>query len=683
MSAPHVMCNATMVDYAPANGFGNQILALRVALRVALLLNRTLVLSPYVPRNYTNPTARLHSWNFDAGDCRHAFDRRGSQVPSAREMINRTVDFSTRAHEHGAYVPMWSILDRSALESILPVLDRREVEQHCLRHHRQRLERARVSNVDCTNALLVNDATRHRQSARCPTQRLCPQVDVRTEFGASEAPLIRFGTLFRTSDFAFVRYQDQRPVRAADVTMGQIASASVTFSPPLRRIGCAVTAALTSEYGDLVVAFHLRGDDSTKSLLGPSMNKSLKFLASRLERVAQLFARARAAGDDHGKSAALFLVSNLELRAIEIDVWWQTHFGLLQSNLTAIGIDALKIRTLDDFPWAQEQALDLLPGAALDARALVEIVVAASAPGGFDASSSTFSGIINEQRAFAPPCLADASADAIAGSRKHSRKSAANAAVALTAAAAPPTAVALATAAPTAKRASSAPAKCEWSPTKSSRDFCEAFTQALRSGRMPKDSLLVDVGAAFGWEAQIARRHAVRVLSFECRADEFATLMKLFGSDRGHHIAHTCLSNVTGTATLFRAQDSSSLHASSVKGSKESRKAHREANKTEEVNLVLLDDFLAAGAPAGFGDSVSPAPWPPVGFLKVDTQGHDEAVLRGAIRMIQRDRPYVLYEDMFAPPEMRGGVLLQNLVHDQYDCRKWGNPAWNSFCTPR
>ena len=61
---------------------------------------------------------------------------------------------------------------------------------------------------------------------------------------------------------------------------------------------------------------------------------------------------------------------------------------------------------------------------------------------------------------------------------------------------------------------------CTWMPAKYCADFCEAFTAAHFAG-LSASALMVDVGAAYGWEALIARRHGNPVLSFECRHDEY------------------------------------------------------------------------------------------------------------------------------------------------------------------
>lgn len=200
-------------------------------------------------------------------------------------------------------------------------------------------------------------------------------------------------------------------------------------------------------------------------------------------------------------------------------------------------------------------------------------------------------------------------------------------------------------------------------PAKYCADFCEAFTAAHFAG-LSASALMVDVGAAYGWEALIARRHGNPVLSFECRHDEYERIRHFQKrlNDSEWVVEHGCLSNVSGTGTLWRAHHSSSLTASNVMHGREKMLSARELNKTETIPLIRLDSFLSNGA------------WPVVGYLKVDTQGHEEQVLRGALETIRRDRPIVNYEDQFTHPSLkRGGLLNQMLGGDvQYTCQTQG-----------
>jgi FkbM family methyltransferase len=206
-------------------------------------------------------------------------------------------------------------------------------------------------------------------------------------------------------------------------------------------------------------------------------------------------------------------------------------------------------------------------------------------------------------------------------------------------------------------------------PVKYCVDFCEAFTAAHLAG-MRSDKLMVDVGAAYGWEALIARRHGNPVLSFECRHDEYERIARFRDSlsDSYWSVEHGCLSNVSGTGTLYRAHHSSSLTQSAVAGGRERKLADREKNKTEAIPLFRLDSFLRESK-APFGGH-----WPPVGFLKVDTQGHEPQVLSGALEMIRRDRPIVNYEDVFTAAALKRGGLLNELLggEPRYTCQTQG-----------
>ena len=206
-------------------------------------------------------------------------------------------------------------------------------------------------------------------------------------------------------------------------------------------------------------------------------------------------------------------------------------------------------------------------------------------------------------------------------------------------------------------------------PAKYCSDFCEAFTAAHLAG-MASDKLMVDVGAAYGWEALIARRHGNPVLSFECRHDEYERIKHFRDALGDPHWAleHGCLSNVSGTGTLYRAHHSSSLSQSNVAGGREKKLAGREKNKTESIPLVRLDSFLLESAPPLGGR------WPEVGYLKVDTQGHEAQVLSGALETIRRDRPIVNYEDQFTPARLKQGGLLNELLGGdvRYTCQVQG-----------
>ena len=85
----------------------------------------------------------------------------------------------------------------------------------------------------------------------------------------------------------------------------------------------------------------------------------------------------------------------------------------------------------------------------------------------------------------------------------------------------------------------------------------------------------------------------------------------------------------------------------------------------ERDGVVRMNAPTGAGFPEWYLSSISPdgdtqaicisldsLPVPPgVDFLKIDTEGHDFAVLRGARRLIERERPHILLEDDSADVE--------------------------------
>ena len=103
-------------------------------------------------------------------------------------MINRTSEFSKHADD---YVPLWHVLDRSPMEAIVPVIDRRELEQH-LACHPVADQEVQVSAVKCSNAVLVDDPARHRTDIRCPTMKGCMRLDVRFDSARSSTRAISF-----------------------------------------------------------------------------------------------------------------------------------------------------------------------------------------------------------------------------------------------------------------------------------------------------------------------------------------------------------------------------------------------------------------------------------------------------------------------------------------------------------
>ena len=102
---------------------------------------------------------------------------------------------------------------------------------------------------------------------------------------------------------------------------------------------------------------------------------------------------------------------------------------------------------------------------------------------------------------------------------------------------------------------------------------------------------------------------------------------------------------------------------------------------TENVVLVTIDQLLATGNGQNLASRGG------VGFLKVDVQGRELAVLTGARQTILTHRPFILFEDTFSKrctdassrSATHGGPLLTEALGSSgnYTCRSLG---MDCFC---
>lgn len=137
-------------------------------------------------------------------------------------------------------------------------------------------------------------------------------------------------------------------------------------------------------------------------------------------------------------------------------------------------------------------------------------------------------------------------------------------------------------------------------------------------------STVVDVGANFGMASYWLTRLAQRCVAFEPIPRLARALQRGFGSSIELH--NVALSDSRGEAELIIPRISPGLSTIETNNSLSPR-ALRGAERIV-VQKHLLDEFALTN----------------VSFIKIDVEGHEEAVLRGADSLLRRERPSLLIE---------------------------------------
>ncbi len=141
---------------------------------------------------------------------------------------------------------------------------------------------------------------------------------------------------------------------------------------------------------------------------------------------------------------------------------------------------------------------------------------------------------------------------------------------------------------------------------------------------IPKGKLAVDVGANFGMMSYYILKHTNRVTAFEPNPFLAARLRRTFKNKVA--VKELALSDYNGQVTMYIPQKGGQLL--DMLGSLE--KDSVEANDLFEVKVqaARFDDLGLDG----------------VGFIKIDVEGHELSVLRGAKETLRTHRPCLLIE---------------------------------------
>jgi FkbM family methyltransferase len=140
-----------------------------------------------------------------------------------------------------------------------------------------------------------------------------------------------------------------------------------------------------------------------------------------------------------------------------------------------------------------------------------------------------------------------------------------------------------------------------------------------------RDAMAVDVGANYGIFAEFLARYAQKVLAFEPLPDLARYLGRVLPANAT--VRNAALSDHEGK-TVIRVPYGHGAVYESLATVEPGNALDGHAVREIPVALTRLDDCVTEK----------------VGFIKIDVEGHELAVLRGAQRVLREDRPNLLIE---------------------------------------
>ena len=178
----------------------------------------------------------------------------------------------------------------------------------------------------------------------------------------------------------------------------------------------------------------------------------------------------------------------------------------------------------------------------------------------------------------------------------------------------------------------------------------------------------------------LALAYGYNVIAVECSLDAFSAMKHQFsatGKKKAYasrvDLRYGCASDKPGTLQLNLAHDSSSVSKRAVSGDLQLKKALKEQRLHNEsvrtVPAIVLDTLLPEQKK--------------LCAVKVDSQGHEEAVFHGMVNALARDLPvlYFEYDTSFLPLNAKSYIpWLQKLG---YTCTPPTCLACNILCTPK
>jgi FkbM family methyltransferase len=164
----------------------------------------------------------------------------------------------------------------------------------------------------------------------------------------------------------------------------------------------------------------------------------------------------------------------------------------------------------------------------------------------------------------------------------------------------------------------------------------ELLRHLTRVARKSPEAMAIDVGAHIGAFARELLDSGLygRVIAFEPNPANLAELEALAASKPALTLVKKGVGAREGVADFHHDDNTATGSLLPYVAGYDSKGEAR----TIRVPVVTLDGYL----------SQQPAP-PPVALVKIDTQGHDLAVIHGASATLASDRPFVIAEVIYLP----------------------------------
>ena len=174
----------------------------------------------------------------------------------------------------------------------------------------------------------------------------------------------------------------------------------------------------------------------------------------------------------------------------------------------------------------------------------------------------------------------------------------------------------------------------------------DAQTAQVIERVLARDSNCIDVGCHHGSILDVILAHAPdgRHLAFEPLPDAFEALQRKYAGRANVQLRQSALAEAPGEST-FQHVVSNPGYSGLLR-----RRYDREQEEVVEIRVRLerLDDVIPATMP--------------IRFVKIDVEGAEMGVLRGAVETLRRARPYVVFEHGLGAADCYG--TTPEMVHD-------------------